>query len=137
MTGRHKDVALRFQVNPSVGLHDKEAQERLKQTGLNQLSEGEKSSLFALFVDQFKDFMVLVLLAATLISGLLGEYTDAVAIIAIIILNAGLGFFQEMRAEKSLQALKKLSAPVAKVKRDGEWKKIEAFRLVPGDILSR
>ncbi|MBH8585582.1 calcium-translocating P-type ATPase, SERCA-type [Thermoactinomyces sp. CICC 24226] len=131
-----EDVASHFQVNPSVGLHDKEAQERLKQTGLNQLSEGEKSSLFALFVDQFKDFMVLVLLAATLISGLLGEYTDAVAIIAIIILNAGLGFFQEMRAEKSLQALKKLSAPVAKVKRDGEWKKIEAFRLVPGDIVS-
>lgn len=89
-----EDVASHFQVNPSVGLHDKEAQERLKQTGLNQLSEGEKSSLFALFVDQFKDFMVLVLLAATLISGLLGEYTDAVAIIAIIILNAGLGFFR-------------------------------------------
>ena len=131
-----EELASHFQVNPSVGLNEKEAQERLGQIGPNQLSEGKRSSLFALFVDQFKDFMVLVLLAATLISGLLGEYTDAIAIIAIVILNAGLGFFQEVRAEKSLQALKKLTAPTAKVKRDGEWIKVDASKLVPGDIVA-
>lgn len=131
-----EEVADYFEVDPSVGLSEKEAKKRLDQVGPNQLSEGEKSSLVALFIDQFKDFMVLVLLAATLISGLLGEYTDAIAIIAIVFLNAGLGFFQEVRAEKSLQALKKLSAPTARVKRDGKWIKVDAEQLVPGDIVA-
>ncbi len=131
-----EEVAGYFEVDSSVGLSEKEAKKRLDQVGANQLSEGKKSSLLLLFIDQFKDFMVLVLLAATLLSGLLGEYTDAIAIIAIVFLNAGLGFFQEVRAEKSLQALKKLSAPTARVKRDGKWIKIEAQQLVPGDIVA-
>lgn len=128
-------VAAHFRVNPSVGLNEEEAKKRLKQAGPNQLAEGKRASLIALFVDQFKDFMVLVLLAATLISGLLGEYTDAIAIIAIVMLNAILGFVQEVRAEKSLAALKKLSAPTARVLRNGTWVRIEAARLVPGDII--
>nr|WP_244527508.1 calcium-translocating P-type ATPase, SERCA-type [Lihuaxuella thermophila] len=122
-------------MNPSVGLSEEEAQTRFEQAGHNQLSEGKKTSLIGLFVDQFKDFMVLVLLAATLISGLLGEYTDAIAIIAIVLLNAVLGFVQEMRAEKSLAALKKLSAPTARVLRGGTWVRVEAAKLVPGDIV--
>jgi Ca2+-transporting ATPase len=129
-------VVAHFGVDPSVGLSGEEAKGRLKQVGSNQLTEGEKVSLFALFVDQFKDFMVLVLLTATLISGLLGEYTDAVAIIAIVLLNACLGFIQEVRAEKSLSALKKLSAPTAKVLRSGKWERVEAVQLVPGDIIA-
>ncbi|MFC4545902.1 calcium-translocating P-type ATPase, SERCA-type [Paenactinomyces guangxiensis] len=128
-------VTAHFRVDPSVGLSEEEAQKRLKQVGTNQLSEGEKISLLALFVDQFKDFMVLVLLAATLISGLLGEYTDAIAIIAIVLLNAILGFVQEVRAEKSLSALKKLSAPTARVLRNGKWLRLDASKLVPGDIV--
>jgi Ca2+-transporting ATPase len=117
------------------GLSEQEAEERLKRTGLNQLEEGEKLSAFALLLGQFKDFMVMVLVVATLISGLLGEYTDAITIIAIIILNALLGFIQEYRAEKSLQALKELTAPTAHVIRNGELVQIPAHEVVPGDVV--
>lgn len=79
--------------------------------------------------------MVLVLLAATLISGFLGEYIDAIAIIAIIFVNGILGFFQERRAERSLEALKELSAPQVAVLREGEWVKIPSKELVPGDVV--
>ncbi|WP_460417876.1 cation-transporting P-type ATPase, partial [Planifilum fimeticola] len=81
-------VAAHFEVDPAVGLDKGEAERRLKAVGPNRLSEGEKISPFIVFLNQFKDFMVLVLLAATLISGLLGEYLDAAAIIAIVFLNA-------------------------------------------------
>lgn len=130
-----EQVAAHFEVDLACGLSDKEAKDRLKQTGPNQLAEGKKASWLSLFIEQFKDFMVLVLLAATLISGLLGEYTDAIAIIAIVLLNAILGFIQEVRAEKSLSALKKLSAPSAKVLRAGNWVRIQAVELVPGDVI--
>ncbi|SPT92781.1 P-type calcium transport ATPase [Bacillus subtilis] len=79
--------------------------------------------------------MVLVLLAATLISGFLGEYVDAVAIIAIVFVNGILGFFQERRAEQSLQALKELSTPHVMALREGSWTKIPSKELVPGDIV--
>lgn len=124
-----------FRVDHRRGLSEEAAKTRLKQAGFNQLAEGESSSWFSIFIDQFKDFMVLVLLAATLISGLLGEYTDAIAIMAIVVLNAFLGFIQEVRAERSLAALKKLSAPTAKVLRDGKWLRLPAIQLVPGDIV--
>ncbi|WP_042356302.1 calcium-translocating P-type ATPase, SERCA-type [Bacillus rubiinfantis] len=119
----------------SSGLTVNEAEKRAKKYGLNELEEGEKQSALLLFFSQFKDFMVLVLLAATLISGLLGEYIDAIAIIAIVILNGILGFYQERRAEKSLQALKELSAPQVSVLRDGHWVKIPSKEVVIGDIL--
>lgn len=128
-------VVEHFQVDPSTGLSKQEAEVRLKRSGANQLTEGKKSSLFVLFLSQFRDFMVWILIIATLLSALLGEYTDAIAIIAIIILNAILGFVQEMRAEKSLNALKKLSAPTARVLREGDWVRIDATQLVPGDII--
>lgn len=101
----------------SSGLSPEAVKKRIAQHGLNELEEGEKQSALLLFFSQFKDFMVLVLLAATLLSGLLGEYIDAVAIIAIVIINGILGFYQERRAEKSLQALKELSAPQVSVLR--------------------
>jgi Ca2+-transporting ATPase len=87
------------------------------------------------FLEQFKDFMVVVLLAATLISGLLGEYIDAVAIIAIVIINGVLGFIQERKAERSLQALKELSAPQVSVLRDKEWRKVASREIVTGDVV--
>lgn len=118
------------------GLTSEEAAKRLEETGPNELSEGARISPLALFMNQFKDFMVLVLMAATLISGLLGEYLDAVTILAIIVLNGVLGFIQEFRAERSLRALKELSAPTAKALRGGEWVVIPANTLVPGDIVS-
>lgn len=99
------------------------------------MQEGEKQSALMLFISQFKDFMVLVLLAATLISGLLGEYIDAIAIIMIVLINGCLGFFQERKAEKSLNALRELSAPQVVVLRNGEWSKIPSKEVVVGDIL--
>src|SRR3954454_23983667 len=119
----------------SSGLSQEEVNKRINLHGLNELDEGEKQSALLLFFSQFKDFMVLVLLAATLISGLLGEYIDAIAIIAIVIINGFLGFFQERRAEKSLQALKELSAPQVSVLRDGQWIKVPSKEIVIGDIL--
>ncbi len=122
--------------NPDRGLAEEEAGRRREETGPNELSEGVRISPLTLFLNQFKDFMVLVLMAATLISGLLGEYLDAITIMAIIVLNAVLGFIQEFRAERSLRALKELSAPSARVLRDGEWAVIPAKELVPGDIVA-
>lgn len=117
------------------GLTEKEVKKRLDKHGPNELQEGKKTSALLLFFAQFKDFMVLVLLAATLISGFLGEYVDAVAIIAIVFVNGILGFFQERRAEQSLQALKELSTPHVMALREGSWTKIPSKELVPGDIV--
>ncbi|MDM5301682.1 calcium-translocating P-type ATPase, SERCA-type [Bacillus subtilis] len=117
------------------GLTEKEVKKRLDKHGPNELAEGKKTSALLLFFAQFKDFMVLVLLAATLISGFLGEYVDAVAIIAIVFVNGILGFFQERRAEQSLQALKELSTPHVMALRGGSWIKIPSKELVPGDIV--
>ncbi|WP_027414529.1 calcium-translocating P-type ATPase, SERCA-type [Aneurinibacillus terranovensis] len=117
------------------GLSEKEAEERLEKMGENVLAEKQKISPLALFLGQFKDFMVLVLLAATLISGFLGEYIDAIAIIAIVVVNGILGFIQEFRAERSLSALKELTAPLAYCIRDGQPTHIPAKNLVPGDII--
>lgn len=130
-----KEVERTLNTDFSAGLTSEDASKRRKQFGKNELDEGEKQSALLLFFSQFKDFMVLVLLAATLVSGLLGEYIDAIAIIAIIILNSFLGFFQERRAEKSLSALKELSQPQVQALRDGEWVKILSKELVPGDII--
>lgn len=124
-----------LQTDKRVGLTEEETAKRLKKNGYNELEEGEKQSALLLFFSQFKDFMVLVLLAATLVSGLLGEYIDAIAIIAIIMLNGILGFFQEYKAEKSLQALKELSAPQVQVLRNSVWKRVHTKEIVVGDII--
>lgn len=117
------------------GLSISEAQKRQKIYGLNQLDEQKGASPLKILASQFTDLMVLILIGATLISGLLGEYADAITILAIVILNAVLGFIQEYRAEKSMEALKNLAAPEATVLRGGSEMKIPAKDLVPGDIL--
>ncbi|NMI05994.1 calcium-translocating P-type ATPase, SERCA-type [Paenibacillus sp. SZ31] len=122
-------------VSPQEGLTDEAVTEKRKVVGSNELSEGKRISPITLLLNQFKDFMVLVLMGATLVSGLLGEYLDAVTIVAIIVLNAILGFVQEFRAERSLRALKQLSAPLAKVLRSGQEVHLAAKQLVPGDIV--
>ncbi|MBD1379987.1 cation-translocating P-type ATPase [Metabacillus arenae] len=131
----HSDVIRATNTNEKQGLSDSDVHKRRQQYGPNELQEGEKPSALLQFLAQFKDFMVLVLLGATLISGILGEYIDAVAIIAIVLINGILGFFQERKAEKSLHALKELSAPQVVVLRDGEWVKLLSKELVPGDIV--
>lgn len=92
-----KEVEQEFGTDLEKGLTEKEAEKRVRQYGFNELEEAEKESALMLFLSQFKDFMTLVLLAATVISGFLGEYVDAVAIIAIVLINGFLGFFQERR----------------------------------------
>ncbi|MCM3237783.1 calcium-translocating P-type ATPase, SERCA-type [Heyndrickxia oleronia] len=132
---KEKDVEKILNTSIENGLTASDVEKKRKQFGWNELQEGEKQSAFLLFISQFKDFMILVLLAATLISGLLGEYIDAIAIIAIVLINGFLGFFQERRAEKSLHALKELSAPQVTVLRDGQWQKIPSKEVVVGDII--
>lgn len=117
------------------GLSIDAVNERLAEHGANELAETKKLSPLTIFLNQFKDFMVLVLMGATLISGLLGEYLDAITILAILVLNAVLGFVQEFRAERSLIALKELSAPTAKVIREGKQHSVAAKELVVGDIV--
>jgi len=124
-----------FQVSKEGGLSTKQLSKHLAEYGPNQLQQGEVISPLSILLSQFKDFMVIVLLIATLISGFLGEYTDAITIIAIVIINAILGFMQEFRAEKSLQALKEMAAPNAKVVREGIIKTVPAVEVVPGDIV--
>lgn len=117
------------------GLTKVEAEKRLKKYGLNQLEKKKKLSPFKIFISQFNDFITWVLIAATIISGVMGEKADAITILIIVIMNAILGFIQEYRTEKSLDALKKLAAPTAKVIRDGKVQVINAEYLVPGDLL--
>ncbi len=117
------------------GLDNQEADKRLEEYGPNLLTEKKKRSPFALFLDQFKDFMILVLIAAAVVSGLIGEVSDAIAIVVIVSLNAAIGFVQEYRAEKAMAALKKMAAPEATVLRNGMPEKIDAGRLVPGDVV--
>lgn len=124
-----------WQADIENGLTSKEAGNRLKKFGLNEIKEVKKIPVWKKFISQFRDFMVLVLLGATLISGLLGEYVDAITILTIVVFNAILGFIQEYRAEQSMHALKKLSAPSANVLRNGCCQKIEARKIVPGDLL--
>lgn len=121
--------------NKETGLSKKEAETRLDRVGPNMLREGGRVSALKIFLAQFKDFMVLILIGATLISGMLGEYADAITIFAIVTLNAILGFFQEYKAEKSIQALKKMAAPEARVIRGGVEEFLPSELLVPGDIV--
>lgn len=122
-------------VDGQQGLSSKEAGERLHRFGPNKLKEQPGPSPVEIFLSQFKDFMVIVLIGATLISAMLGEYADAITILAIVFLNAILGFVQEFRAEKSMEALKKLTAPEATVVRSGREERVSADQLVPGDII--
>jgi sarco/endoplasmic reticulum calcium-translocating P-type ATPase len=117
------------------GLSDKEAGRKLQEHGPNTLIGKKRISLFKIFIQQFSDFMVLILLASTAISALMGEMTEAITIIAIVLLNAVLGFVQEYRTEKTLEALKGLAAPTAKVVRSGRPVTIPAEQVVPGELV--
>jgi len=117
------------------GLHTEEAEKRLKHYGPNQLREAPRPSFWALMWRQLSSFVVLLLIIASAVSALLGDYVEAIAIMLIVVLNAALGIVQEQRAEQALAALKKLAAPDAQVIRDGVRKSIPAYNLVPGDIV--
>ena len=100
------------------------------------MKEGRRISPFQIFLGQFKSLIIWILIAAGVISGVLGEVVDAIAILAIVVLNAVIGFYQEFNAEKSIAALKKMTAPQAKVRRDGQVTSIPASGIVAADILT-
>ena len=120
----------------ATGLSSQEAAQRLAANGPNELKEGKRISPLQIFLGQFKSLIIWILIAAGVISGVLGEVVDAIAILAIVVLNAVIGFYQEFNAEKSIAALKKLTAPQAKVRRDGQVTSIPASGIVAGDILA-
>ncbi len=117
------------------GLHHSEAEERLSQFGKNVLAEKKKASVFVLFLHQFKDVMILILLLAALISYIISDIKDAIVILIIVLLNAIIGFVQEYRAEKAMAALKKMTAFNATVRRSGNMMQLPASEIVPGDII--
>ena len=123
-----------YQTNAS-GLSGSEAQARLEQYGENKLKESKQKSIFRVFAEQFADLLVVILLIAAVISALTGGLEGTVVIVAVLILNAILGTVQHFKAQKSLDSLKAMSAPHARVLRDGEKLEISARSLVPGDIL--
>jgi len=120
----------------AAGLSSAEATSRLEKYGPNRLAAKKGKSLFVRIVEQFQDFLIYILLAAALISILLGEASDAIIILMVVAINAVVGVVQESKAEKALEALKKLSAPRAIVIRDGTPREIDADEVVPGDLVS-
>lgn len=117
------------------GLSISDAEEKLLQYGPNELQEGKKKGVAAMLFDQFKDVMILILLVAAIISGIIGDLTDTIVILVIVVLNAVIGFFQEYRAEKAMQALKQMAVTQARILRDGKPNWLPATALVPGDVV--
>ena len=117
------------------GLSASEATQRLTANGPNQLAEIRRISPLRILLGQFKSVIVWMLIGAGILSGILGDLTDSIAILAIVVLNAAIGFYQEFQAEESIAALKKLTAPLAKVRRDGQPASLPAVQVVVGDIL--
>ncbi len=124
-----------MQENNFEGLTDSEAEKRLKEFGYNRLKSKSRKNPIGIFLSQFKDIMVIVLLCATVVSVAMGEIYDAVTIILIVLMDAVLGFIQEYRTERTMEALEKLTAPTARVIRDGKEKVIDASLIVPDDIV--
>ncbi len=118
-----------------LGLPQEEALRRLEDEGANELSKPKKKKPLGIFINQFRDIMVLILLCATVISVLLGELYDSVTILLIVLINSAIGFFQEYKTEKTLEALEQMTAPTCKVYRDGRLITIPARELVRGDVI--
>ena len=127
--------ALESQQSSMDGLTSQQAEERLQQYGKNQLAEGKKKGVLAVFFSQFKDLLVLILLVAGVISAFSGNLESTIVIVAVLILNAVLGTVQYFKAEKSLESLKAMSSPTAKVLRDGKRMEVSSLDIVPGDIV--
>ena len=136
-----EEIAKNLKTNINIGLSDDEAQKRFERYGPNNLKEKKKESIFVKFIKQFNDFMIITLIIAAIISAVVSklngeaDYIDSIIIVAIVIFNAIMGLVQEQKAEKSLEALKKMTAPNAKVRRDGRVQEIDATLVVPGDIV--
>jgi len=128
-------VAERLGVDLERGLSTSAAQTRLAESGANELARAKRRHPAAAFAAQFSDFMILVLIAAAIIAGFVGEPQDSVAILLIVLLNGVIGFVQESRAERAMAALRQLASPTARVVRDGCRQEVDARNLVPGDLV--
>ena len=135
------EIERKFRTNIEKGLTKEEALNRQKEYGENKLEEQKKESLFVRFLKQFNDFMIIILIIAAIVSALVSywqgenDYIDSIIIISIVVLNAVMGVLQEAKAEKSLEALKSMSAPMAKVRRNGRVVTIRGTEIVPGDVV--
>lgn len=130
-----ESIVSELQTNPEQGLSGQVSAERLDQYGRNALEEKKRESWFQKLINQLNDVMVLILIAASIVSAVVNEWVDAIVILAIVIINAILGLVQEGKAEKAIEALQKMAAPQARVIRDGKQIMIDAAELVPGDIV--
>lgn len=135
------DLERNFRTNRNYGITNEEAKKRLDHFGENILKDKKKENIFIKFIKQFNDFMIIILIIASIISAMVakmegtGDYMDSIIIIAIVVFNAIMGLVQEAKAEKSLEALKTMTAPLAKVKREGKIVTIPGSKVVPGDII--
>ncbi|HEY8504335.1 MAG TPA: cation-transporting P-type ATPase [Gemmataceae bacterium] len=130
-----EEVARRLGVDPERGLDEAEARERLRRFGPNRLREVRRKSAWRILADQFESLIVLLLVAAAVLSLAFGKYPEAVAIAAVIALNTAIGFFTELRAVRSMEALRRLGSLTARVRRGGQVRELPAPELVPGDIV--
>lgn len=136
-----KEVEKQMQTNIEFGLNEKQVEDKQNKFGLNKLEEKKKESIVIKFIKQFNDFMIIILIIASIISAVVArlegsnDYFDSIIIIAIVVFNAIMGLVQEAKAEKSLEALKKMTAPTCRVKRNGKISTIKSKQIVPGDIV--
>ncbi|NLN97974.1 MAG: calcium-translocating P-type ATPase, PMCA-type [Eubacteriaceae bacterium] len=130
-----QQVEEHYQTDLNKGLTQAEAEKRLQADGKDKLIEGKRKTVFGMFIEQFQDFLIIVLMVAAIISGAMGETSDAILILVIVVVNAIIGVVQENKAENSMEALKKMTMPLAKVIRDGTENIIEAENLVVGDVV--
>jgi len=130
-----EEVLNEINVDPANGLSDEEANSRLNKFGANKLQGKKKKNIFQLFIAQLQDWLIYILLAAVIITLVLGEYIDSIIIVLVIITNAVLGLLQEVKAGRAIEALQKMSFPKALVRRNGVVKEVDSEEVVPGDIL--
>ncbi len=136
-----EEIRRKLKSNFITGLSEEEAEDRLNKNGKNKLEEHKKENIIIKFLKQFNDFMIIILIIASIISGIMakvdgtGDYIESIIIIAIVVFNAIMGLIQESKAEKSLEALQKMSAPVCKVIRNGKKIIIQGEDVVVGDII--
>ena len=134
------EIEKELETNLNEGLSSSQVEEKRQKYGFNELKAKKKKSLFIKFLEQFKDFMIIVLIVAAIVSGIVGYMegegiTDSIIILIVVIVNAIIGVVQESKAEKSLEALQKLSSHVAKVVRNGKVEVVQSRELVPGDLV--
>lgn len=134
-THAHEDVLNHYQVERNNGLNEGEIRERREQFGENRLRESEQRSALSILIDQFKSVVVVLLAIASGVSFVFGNLIEAVAILAVIVVNTAIGFFTELRAVRSMEALRELGQVTARVRREGTVREIDAKEIVPGDIL--